>query len=41
MTTRVEVERTRLEFDLLNTLTERPGGVFTRQKLLELVWGPD
>jgi DNA-binding response OmpR family regulator len=37
----VEVELTRLEFDLLNTLTARPGVVFTRQELLELVWGPD
>ena len=37
----VEAELTRLEFDLLETLTARPGIVFTRQKLLELVWGPD
>jgi DNA-binding response OmpR family regulator len=35
-----EVELTRLEFDLLETLTARPGGVFTRTQLLELVWGP-
>src|SRR6266508_4735551 len=37
----VEVELTRLEFDLLETLTSRPRMVFTRTKLLELVWGPD
>jgi DNA-binding response OmpR family regulator len=37
----VEVELTRLEFDLLDTLTARPGVVFTRSKLLEVVWGPD
>ena len=37
----VEVELTRLEFDLLETLTARPRVVFTRSKLLELVWGPD
>jgi len=36
-----EVQLTRLEFDLLETLTARPGVVFTRAKLLELVWGPD
>jgi len=36
-----EVELTRLEFDLLDTLTARPRVVFTRPKLLELVWGPD
>jgi DNA-binding response OmpR family regulator len=41
MTTRVEADLTRLEFDLLDTLTARPGVVFTRQKLLDLVWGPD
>ena len=37
----VEVELTRLEFDLLEMLTDRPGAVFTRTQLLELVWGPD
>jgi len=37
----VEVELTRLEFDLLETLTSRPRVVFTRTKLLELVWGPN
>jgi DNA-binding response OmpR family regulator len=36
----VEAELTSLEFDLLDTLTARPGVVFTRQELLELVWGP-
>jgi DNA-binding response OmpR family regulator len=37
----VEAELTRPEFDLLDTLTGRPGVVFTRQELLDLVWGPD
>ena len=37
----VEVELTRLEFDLLETLSARPRVVFTRAKLLEGVWGPD
>lgn len=37
----VEVELTRLEFDLLETLTAAPRVVFTRSKLLELVWGPN
>jgi DNA-binding response OmpR family regulator len=37
----VEVELTRLEFDLLETLTARPRLVFSRSKLLELVWGPN
>jgi DNA-binding response OmpR family regulator len=37
----VEVELTRIEFDLLDALTARPRVVFTRSKLLELVWGPD
>ena len=35
----LEVELTRLEFDLLETLTARPRVVLTRTKLLELVWG--
>jgi DNA-binding response OmpR family regulator len=37
----VEIELTRLEFDLLETLSAKPRVVFTRSKLLELVWGPD
>ena len=31
----------RLEFDLLLTLAQAPGRVFTRGELLERVWGPD
>ncbi|AEG34134.1 two component transcriptional regulator, winged helix family [Thermus thermophilus SG0.5JP17-16] len=30
-----------LEFDLLLTLAQHPGMVFTRERLLEKVWGPD
>jgi len=30
-----------LEFDLLLTLAQHPGVVFTRERLLEKVWGPD
>lgn len=37
----VQVELTRTEFDLLDVLSARPRVVFTRAKLLELVWGPD
>lgn len=37
----VKVELTRLEFDLLVALTARPRVVFSRRRLLELVWGPD
>jgi two-component system alkaline phosphatase synthesis response regulator PhoP len=33
------VELTRLEFDLLCLLLARPGRVFTREQLLEEVWG--
>ena len=33
------VELTKLEFDLLTTLASRPEMVFTRQLLLESVWG--
>ncbi len=33
------VELTRLEFDLLDTLTGRPRMVFSRDQLLERVWG--
>ena len=34
------VEVTRIEFDLLNALTERPGQVLSRRQLIEQVWGP-
>jgi two-component system alkaline phosphatase synthesis response regulator PhoP len=30
-----------LEFDLLLTLAQHPGMVFSRERLLEKVWGPD
>jgi DNA-binding response OmpR family regulator len=35
------VELTRIEFDLVDALTERPQMVWTRDQLLERVWGPD
>jgi DNA-binding response OmpR family regulator len=35
------VELTRLEFDLLDALTEHPRVVLSRRQLLERVWGPD
>lgn len=35
------VQLTKIEFDLLATLASRPGMVFTRQVLLEAVWGID
>jgi two-component system alkaline phosphatase synthesis response regulator PhoP len=35
----VPLELTRLEFDLLHTLLREPGRVFTREQLLEQVWG--
>ena len=34
------IDLTRIEFDLLLTFTADPGAVFTRQRLLDLVWGP-
>ncbi len=37
----VPVELTRIEFDLLATLSARPKVVFSRVLLLEKVWGPD
>jgi DNA-binding response OmpR family regulator len=37
----VPVELTRLEFDLLDALSERPRVVFSRQQLLERVWGAE
>ena len=33
------VQLTYVEFELLRTLAARPGRVFTRQALLEAVWG--
>ena len=36
-----EVELTALQFDLLATLAESPGRVFTRRQLIERVWGWD
>jgi two-component system, OmpR family, response regulator len=33
------VELTYVEFELLRALAERPGRVFTRQALLERLWG--
>ena len=35
------MELTRTEFDLLDTLSERPKFVYTRRLLIERVWGPD
>jgi DNA-binding response OmpR family regulator len=35
------VDLTRIEFELLATLSSRPRMVFSRQQLLELVWGPN
>jgi DNA-binding response OmpR family regulator len=35
------VALTRLEFDLLEALSERPRVVLSRRQLLERVWGPD
>ena len=35
------VELTRLEFDLLEALSERPRLVWSRRQLLERVWGPE
>ena len=35
------VELTRIEFDLLATLTARPGIVWARQALMRTIWGPN
>ncbi|MBI5870581.1 MAG: response regulator transcription factor [Actinobacteria bacterium] len=35
------LDLTAREFDILSQLASRPGMVFTREKLLELVWGTD
>ena len=37
----VPVELTRIEFELLNMFTGSPKVVFSRQQLLDRVWGPD
>lgn len=34
-----EVDLTAREFDILHRLASRPGVVFTREKLLEMIWG--
>ncbi len=34
-----KVDLTKIEFDLLDALTERPGSVLTRAQLLSTVWG--
>ena len=36
-----KVDLTTLEFDLLHALAAAPGRVFTRENLLETVWGWD
>jgi DNA-binding response OmpR family regulator len=36
-----EVALTRTEFDLLASMSERPGGVVARDELLRRVWGPN
>jgi two-component system response regulator MtrA len=36
-----EIELTRTEFDLLLELARRPGQVFTRELLLDRIWGYD
>jgi len=35
------VELTTLEFNLLSALASHPGRVFTREQLIERIWGPD
>jgi DNA-binding response OmpR family regulator len=37
----VPIELTRIEFDLLETLSAHPRLVITRQQLLDTVWGPN
>ena len=37
----VKVDLTRIEFDLLETMSANPKLVFTRQQLLDKVWGPN
>jgi two-component system alkaline phosphatase synthesis response regulator PhoP len=36
-----QVELTAREFDLLYAMASHPGRVFTRDELLQRVWGPD
>jgi DNA-binding response OmpR family regulator len=36
-----QIELTRIEFDLLDVLSSNPRMAFSREKLLEKVWGPD
>ena len=36
-----ELDLTRTEFDLLDTLTASPRRAFTRRQLIDSVWGPD
>ncbi len=35
----VEIEMTKMEFDLIRLLTENPGRAFSREELLNKVWG--
>lgn len=35
------IDLTRTEFDVLRTLAERPGMVFSRDRLIQCVWGDD
>ncbi len=37
----LDVGLTRIEFELLAALSERPGTVFSRATLIEMVWGPN
>ena len=37
----VDIQLTRTEFDLLALLSKRPGRVYTRDQLLDAVWGAD
>jgi DNA-binding response OmpR family regulator len=36
-----QIDLTRIEFDLLDVLSSNPRMAFSREKLLEKVWGPD
>ncbi|WP_082505583.1 response regulator transcription factor [Deinococcus sp. Leaf326] len=37
----VRIELSKLEFDLLSTMAQHPGMAWSRERLLERVWGPD
>ncbi|MEZ5227354.1 MAG: response regulator transcription factor [Acidimicrobiales bacterium] len=37
----LDVGLTRIEFEILAALSERPGMVFSRSQLIEIVWGPN